>query len=461
VGKGTRLPNDQQRATPIPAPFPTTWRKGTAASSLPKDQQVAESLFEESLEQGADAYTDYAKELQRTVRQADSAEAFARLLREATLPRGYLGGVGNGVFGAMALAANAGILSVRRRRKHILSSARGQRSFTAKTRFRMTNAMVVAASDAIVEEYLGRNWELDFFRQRAFVMAHVDQQSILDELKEELAKVLSGGGTFTDFQDRAYELLSNPSPVHLEMVYRTNIQTALNAGKFYEGMDAIEELPYWEYVTVGDDRVRPAHAEMEGKIYRKDDPVWTVWFPPNGFNCRCSVVEWDDFSLKQERRAAETGGTIPGGIDIGFGQNAALIESLAAWAKREKFIERFPKDYGLGPLSPALSPQDVGKGSLGEIRDVQGQMRAVPETVITSLQQAGHKAAAEFIEATIKGPAEIWTQPGGDYAFVQTFDTDDGVRSVIVKVMGDVKDVKIVSGNADSYRRGVLLYRKN
>jgi len=68
---------------------------------------------------------------------------------------------------------------------------------------------------------------------------------------------------------------------------------------------------------------------------------------------------------------------------------------------------------------------------------------------------------AEFIEATIKGPVEIWTQPGGDYAFVQTFDTDDGVRSVIVKVMGDVKDVKIVSGNADSYRRGVLLYRKN
>ena len=373
------------------------------------------------------------------------------------MPGDYLGGVGNGVFSAMALAANAGIREVRRRRKHILSSAGGQRSFTA---FRMTKR-AVAAADAVVEDYLGRNWELDFFRQRAFVMAHVDQQSILDELTAELEKVLSGGGTFPDFQDRAFELLANPSPVHLEMVYRTNIQTALNAGKFYEGMDAADVLPYWEYVTVGDDRVRPAHAEMNGKIYRKDDPVWTVWFPPNGFNCRCSVVEWDDDSLKIEKRKAESGGTIPGGIDIGFGQNAALVESLVEFARRAKLTSKLPSDYGLSTLSPINPPAPKTSFGGDALGDFEGQLREIPEAVISSLEQAGQQAAAGLVEATIKKPAEVWSWPGKNLAYIQTFDTDDGVRSVVVEIMGEVKNVKILSGDADSYRRGILLYRKN
>jgi len=35
---------------------------------------------------------------------------------------------------------------------------------------------------------------------------------------------------------------------------------------------------------------RPAHAALNGKVYRWDDPIWEVIWPPNGWGCRCRVV---------------------------------------------------------------------------------------------------------------------------------------------------------------------------
>lgn len=41
------------------------------------------------------------------------------------------------------------------------------------------------------------------------------------------------------------------------------------------------------YVAVMDGRSQPSHAALNGRIWRKDDPVWQSIYPPNGFNCRC------------------------------------------------------------------------------------------------------------------------------------------------------------------------------
>ena len=46
-----------------------------------------------------------------------------------------------------------------------------------------------------------------------------------------------------------------------------------------------------EYRTAGDDKVRPEHAEMNGIKLPMRDSFWYTYFPPNGWNCRCTVVE--------------------------------------------------------------------------------------------------------------------------------------------------------------------------
>lgn len=46
-----------------------------------------------------------------------------------------------------------------------------------------------------------------------------------------------------------------------------------------------------QYRTAGDDKVRPEHAELHGITLPPGDPFWEEYFPPNGWNCRCDVVQ--------------------------------------------------------------------------------------------------------------------------------------------------------------------------
>jgi len=79
----------------------------------------------------------------------------------------------------------------------------------------------------------------------------------------------------------------------LETVYRTEFQTAYSGARLQADEDpAIQEILWgYEYVTVGDDRVRPTHAALDGTRFEKDDPQWQKLAPPNGWGCRCSFVK--------------------------------------------------------------------------------------------------------------------------------------------------------------------------
>lgn len=45
-----------------------------------------------------------------------------------------------------------------------------------------------------------------------------------------------------------------------------------------------------QYRTAGDDRVRDEHAALDGITLPLDDPFWSMFLPPNGWNCRCTAV---------------------------------------------------------------------------------------------------------------------------------------------------------------------------
>lgn len=48
---------------------------------------------------------------------------------------------------------------------------------------------------------------------------------------------------------------------------------------------------YLQYRTQHDDKVRPEHAALDRVTLPIDDPFWQEYYPPNGWNCRCTVVQ--------------------------------------------------------------------------------------------------------------------------------------------------------------------------
>jgi SPP1 gp7 family putative phage head morphogenesis protein len=46
-----------------------------------------------------------------------------------------------------------------------------------------------------------------------------------------------------------------------------------------------------QYRTAKDNRVREEHAKLADITLPKEDAFWTEYMPPNGWNCRCTVVE--------------------------------------------------------------------------------------------------------------------------------------------------------------------------
>jgi SPP1 gp7 family putative phage head morphogenesis protein len=105
-------------------------------------------------------------------------------------------------------------------------------------------------------------------------------------------------------------------------VFRTQTLLAYGAGKqdFENSPDVRDILWGYKYVTVGDDRVRPAHAAMEGTTSPKDDPFWARNNPPNGWACRCTAIPLYEpaDTWKPPDRVVIDGQEVTPGADRGF-----------------------------------------------------------------------------------------------------------------------------------------------
>lgn len=82
----------------------------------------------------------------------------------------------------------------------------------------------------------------------------------------------------------------------LETEYNTAKNSAEHARKWREYQEDKKLFPNLKYMTVGDGRVREEHAVLNGTIKPLDDPFWSKYYPPNGWNCRCYTVQTAEIS---------------------------------------------------------------------------------------------------------------------------------------------------------------------
>jgi SPP1 gp7 family putative phage head morphogenesis protein len=135
------------------------------------------------------------------------------------------------------------------------------------------------------------------YRAHAFTLAGTADQRLIEKVRDALHEVTQAGGRESEFAAAARKI-TNEAGVEelnaftLDTAFQTAMQRAYSAGRYEQMTEAVvkELLPFWQYWTVGDDRVRPEHRVLHKFTARADDPVWGKIYPPNGFGCRCAVI---------------------------------------------------------------------------------------------------------------------------------------------------------------------------
>lgn len=143
--------------------------------------------------------------------------------------------------------------------------------------------------------------ELDIDSQRvAFTVARLQTESAVRAVQNALSRDIEQGGALRDFRLAVGDELdaSGLSDSQVETIYRTHVGRAYSAGQvaILDSPAVRTAFPYLMYSATHDSRVRPDHLAMESlgldgtAIYRADDPIWDLYYPPWGWACRCMVI---------------------------------------------------------------------------------------------------------------------------------------------------------------------------
>ena len=96
------------------------------------------------------------------------------------------------------------------------------------------------------------------------------------------------------------------------MVFRTNVNTAITAGRFRAAQDPDIKaaVPAFRFDSVGDVDTRHNHNAADGVILSVDSLEWRRIAPPLGYNCRCRVVHVSSIELDAMGKLRDDGSVI-------------------------------------------------------------------------------------------------------------------------------------------------------
>lgn len=113
------------------------------------------------------------------------------------------------------------------------------------------------------------------------------------ELNEAFPSLLDENGNrkpFEQFLNDVQKIHATYNEHYLRAEYNF-VQASATMAEKWEEFQQDADRYYLQYRTAGDNKVRPEHADMHGITLPMDDPFWEEFYPPNGWNCRCTVVQ--------------------------------------------------------------------------------------------------------------------------------------------------------------------------
>lgn len=185
-----------------------------------------------------------------------------------------------------------------------------------------------------------RSWRdvWDAAHSKMFMVAGANNQAIVDDIKEAIAKALEKGTTLDEFRKDFDGIVKRHGWSYrgergwrTRTIFETNLRTAYAAGRYAKltAPDTLETFPFWKYNHSGALHPRLQHKAWDGKVMRATDPFWDVAFPPNGFGCGCFVTPVSRGALKRLGKdgpddgpdLSQLGTDQPAGVDPSFAYN--------------------------------------------------------------------------------------------------------------------------------------------
>ena len=127
---------------------------------------------------------------------------------------------------------------------------------------------------------------------------------------ENNAFIFSGFKAFHTLREVGLSLLTDKGDIKPFETFRKDVETVNNQynhnylyAEYNHAVGASLMASRWQqiekdgdrydlqYRTAQDDRVREDHAILHGTTLPPSDPFWSLYLPPNGWNCRCTAVQ--------------------------------------------------------------------------------------------------------------------------------------------------------------------------
>lgn len=323
----------------------------------------------------------------------------------------------------------------------------------------------------------------------AWTVARVTNVDVMEALRGALLDVIANGGTVKDWRNNLKEILVatgwGTSRGHATTIFRTTLATIYEGDRYHE-MKKNAFIEYLAFDAINDNRVRDEHLALDGCAWRRDAFPDHFW-PPIGYNCRCTVYPVDADDLDRLGLIPQSGSSgdakLPDGRRISYwdlprGFRAApsvdgltkmtksLLQSRLArarWATKAATVPTPPPPAP--PPSPSPTPPGPGPTKTAkELRKALLDRWAEVKPEIAAWRQQIEDAYARSRDARAAfGRLQIeWINRHPEYSFYR-YETEAAVRDAFFAEFPEARALenvwKEVGNTVDDVRRGVLSFR--
>ena len=238
---------------------------------------------------------------------------------------------------------------------------------------------------------------------------------------------------FNDFKNKAQPLFDQYNVKYLQSEYEQGVAASQMGSAWHKAEN--EGNKFFTIQTAGDDRVRPEHQLLEGKVVQMSDPDASRYIPPLDWGCRCDA-QFSESTDADPSSAANMASVFDdktysrmktGGFLTNWGSTQQVFTADMDYLKKADFGLRIA-DWGL--------PKYKDMQGLGEV-------------------QSGHE-----LQSLIDNPDEAYMVPDGEgYKYTHFKFYKNGAHYINLTV--DKKGVKRpdtfnITNNPDKLRKGIL-----